>query len=62
LVAYAEDRINLIRPLSASYITLRLDQKSVNKDEDRNTVNFNLVWKYTVELSKAAIDGQVSLD
>ena len=62
LLDFVEGRINLLRPISASYITLRLDQKSVTKDEAQNTVNFTLVWLYTKELSAAAIDGPVSLD
>lgn len=61
LVSYAETRINNVRPLSANYVTLRLDQQTVNKDEDRNTLNFNLSWKYTKELSQASIDGPVNL-
>jgi len=61
LLAFVEDEINNLRPILASYVTLRLDQKSVTKDERKNTVNFTLTWLYTVDLSSAAIDGPVTL-
>lgn len=61
LIAYVEDKINARRPSSINYQTLRLSSKSVTKDEDNKTINWNLTWTYTVELSQAAIDGTVTL-
>lgn len=62
LLDYVEGKINEKRPLSANYVTLRLDSHSVTKDEDSNTVQFNLTWRYTKSLSQAKVDGPVTLD
>ncbi len=61
LITYAEGRIDAIRPLSANYTTLRLDEQSVDTDEDANEISFSLTWKYTKNLSAAKIDGAVDL-
>lgn len=62
LLSFVQDKINEKRPLSINYQTLRLSEKTVTKDEDKNTVNFSLTWDYTVELSSAAIDGDVIIN
>lgn len=62
LVDWVETKINDKRPNSANYQTLRLASKQITKDEDNKTIQFNVTWAYTVELSQAAIDGYVTLD
>jgi len=47
LISYCEDRINDLKPMSINYVNLRLEQRSITKDEDHNTLSFNIVWKYT---------------
>jgi len=61
LVSYAESRIDSIRPLAGNYTTLRLESQNVNKNTDTNELQFNLVWKYTKNLSAAKVDGSVDL-
>ncbi len=58
LLSFVQDKINQNRPNPASYITLRLDQKQLNKDFDKNTVQFNVSWKYTKDLSSAELGNQ----
>lgn len=54
LLNYTETRINAKRPLSINYETLRLTQKQITKDEENNSIQFNIVWTYTVALSQVA--------
>ncbi|HEX5187376.1 MAG TPA: hypothetical protein VFV86_10855, partial [Nitrososphaeraceae archaeon] len=51
LLVYTESRINELRPLSVNYVTLRLSDVNVTKDELRNTVNFTITYTYTKDLS-----------
>jgi hypothetical protein len=62
LVQFVEDEVNAVRPLPASYVTLRLDQQTITKDEDKNTINFSFIWLYTTDLSQAKIEGPVIID
>jgi hypothetical protein len=62
LLDFVQGEINAHRPLSVNYQTLRLEQKQITKEEDKNTVNFSLTWIYTVDLSQAAIDGFVVIN
>lgn len=55
LLDFVEERINQNRPLSVNYITLRLSNYSVSKDEDKNTVSFNITWTYTKDLSQVPV-------
>jgi hypothetical protein len=51
LLSFVEDKVNESRPIPANYVTLRLTQKQINKDELNNTIQFNIGWTYTKELS-----------
>jgi len=62
LLDWVESKINAKRPSSGNYETLRLTQKQITKDEDNKTVQFNIVWTYTLDLSSVAVDGYVSLN
>lgn len=61
VLSYVQEQINLKRPLAVNYQTLRLNSKQINKEEDKNTVNFTLEWIYTVDLSQAAVDGYITI-
>ena len=51
LMDFVEGKINALKPMSIDYITLRLDSRSITKDEEKNTLNFTFVWLYTKDLS-----------
>lgn len=57
LLAFVEDKINEKRPSAANYITLRPGAQSVTRDEDNNTVQFNVSWIFTLDLSQVFGDG-----
>ncbi len=62
ILSFVQDKINEKRPLSINYQTLRLDQKEITKDESKRTVNFNLTWIYTIDLSQVASNGFVIIN
>jgi hypothetical protein len=63
LLSFVEDRVNNNRPQPIDYQTLRLTDKSINKDELNNTVNFNFTWTYTLELSQVdSQNGPITVD
>jgi hypothetical protein len=61
LKTFVESKVNARRPNSANFETLRMSQHNVTEDEDNNRIQFTFGWTYTVELSNAAVDGDVSI-
>lgn len=57
LLAFVEDKINEKRPNQNNYVTLIPASQSVTKDEINNTVQFNIQWQFTEELSQVFGDG-----
>jgi len=57
LLAFVEDQVNLLRPNPIDFQTLRPASKQVTKDTLNRTVNFNVSWTFTKELSQVFTDG-----
>lgn len=57
LLVFVEDQINIRRPQVIDYQTLRVGSKTITKDDRNNTVQFNISWVFTKELSQAFSDG-----
>lgn len=52
LLAFVEDQVNIRRPDPLDFQTLRTGSKQVTKDTLNRTVNFNIGWIFTKELSQ----------
>lgn len=52
LLAFVEDQVNLRRPEPLDFQTLRPGSKQVTRDELNRTINFNISWIFTKELSQ----------
>ncbi len=61
VLQYVQDKVNENRPIPGNYQTLRLDSKEISKEENKNTVQFNVSWAYTKDLSSVQGNGFVTI-